>query len=176
MSNVCRKLFAIYYFFEIFIFHRHFQPAAVPQGFKIYYFFRILPFHSHFQPAAVSQGFHVYDFIKISHYPIFQIIFELPRQKSRTTVLPNLHPLAPWPQIFLFIDVSMKQFDTASTKAQRFHVSTHSSGHEASIQLLQLVDPDRYHGVARHAEVAARGDRDRADLRAVREAAALELL
>ena len=152
MSNVCQKLFAIYYFFEIFIFHRHFPPAAVPQGFQ------------------------VYDFIKISHYPIFQIIFELPRQKSRTTVLPNLHPAAPWPQIFLFIDVSMKQFDTASTKAQRFHVSTHSSGHEASIQLLQFVDPDRYHGVARHAEVAARGDRDRADLRAVREAAALELL
>lgn len=87
MSNVCRKLFAIYYFFEIFIFHRHFPPAAVPQGFKIY------------------------DFIKISHYPIFQIIFELPRQKSRATVLPNLHPVAPWPQIFLFIDVSMKQFD-----------------------------------------------------------------
>ena len=91
-------------------------------------------------------------------------------------MLPNLHPVAPWPQIFLFIDVSMKQFDTASTKAQRFHVSTHSSGHEASIQLLQLVDPDLHHGVARHAEVAARGDRDRADLRAVREAAALELL
>ena len=46
----------------------------------------------------------------------------------------------------------------------------------ALVQLLQLVDPDLDDGVARHTEITARGDCDGADLRAVREAAALELL
>lgn len=47
---------------------------------------------------------------------------------------------------------------------------------KVSVQLLQLVDPDLNDGVARHTEITARGDGDGADLRAVREAAALKLL